>query len=169
MAVRIFTCIEYLLVFQLDWKCSKTSRLYEDNFSNTPWPWKGTHLRSCSVKWDWTQVPVLRFTWPSAQDFPPGCCLCPSAGPQCWCHITLERRDLSCCRRSQHPATLPPCLCKIALSPIPVLLPSVFYEFSTSLPFFTPEAPGIHHSSKGIYWPHLSNKCTSCVSPHSFV
>lgn len=140
-----------------------------DNFSHTPGAWKGTDLRSCSVRWDWAQVSALWFTLPSAQDIPTGCCLCPGAGLQSWCHVTPERRDLSCCRRPLHPATLLPRLWKISPSPIPVLIPSIFYEFFTSLSFFTPEALGIYHSSKGVYLPHLSNICTSRVSPYSSV
>lgn len=75
LQLRVFTFISAWL---------KTSRLYEDNFSNTPRAWKGTDLRSCSVKWDWVQVSALWFTLPSAQDIPTSCCLCPSAVLQCW-------------------------------------------------------------------------------------
>lgn len=47
----------------------------------------------------------------------------------------LREGDLSCCRRSLHPATLFPRPYKISPSPNPILIPSVFSEFSANLPF----------------------------------
>lgn len=102
----------YLLVFQLDWKASKTSKLYEDNSSNTAWVWKRNRLQELQFQ--------MRLS--------PGLCtviyfaICPGHSHrllplprwalQCCCLVTPERRDLSCCRRLLHPAallTLPDC------------------------------------------------------------
>lgn len=126
---------------------------------------KGTDFRNCSFKWDWAQVSALWFTLPSAQDIPTGCCLCPGE--------LSSAAALSPRREGTSPAAGGSCtqllywLCQTAPSPIPVLIPSIFYEFSTSL-FHTRGSENSSFFQRSLLAPSLQHMHFTRI-PYSFV